>query len=92
MDKAPDAFRTISEVAEQLDVPQHVLRFWESRFGRRFVIGPEKVASAILDAVERGKHELVVPRFPYGLAPLAQALLPSLTGKVLSLDSYRPDD
>ena len=32
MDKAPDAFRTISEVAEQLDVPQHVLRFWESRF------------------------------------------------------------
>lgn len=32
MDKAPDAFRTISEVAEELDVPQHVLRFWESRF------------------------------------------------------------
>jgi DNA-binding transcriptional MerR regulator len=32
LDKAPDAFRTISEVAEELDVPQHVLRFWESRF------------------------------------------------------------
>ena len=32
MDKAPDAFRTISEVAEELDLPQHVLRFWESRF------------------------------------------------------------
>ena len=32
MDKAPDAFRTISEVAEDLDIPQHVLRFWESRF------------------------------------------------------------
>lgn len=32
MDKAPDAFRTISEVAEDLNVPQHVLRFWESRF------------------------------------------------------------
>ena len=32
MDKAPDAFRTISEVAEELQVPQHVLRFWESRF------------------------------------------------------------
>ncbi|HKS85743.1 MAG TPA: MerR family transcriptional regulator [Pseudolabrys sp.] len=30
--KAPDAFRTISEVAEDLDLPQHVLRFWESRF------------------------------------------------------------
>jgi len=32
VDKAPDAFRTISEVAEEIDVPQHVLRFWESRF------------------------------------------------------------
>ena len=32
MDKAPDAFRTISEVADDLQVPQHVLRFWESRF------------------------------------------------------------
>ena len=32
MDKAPDAFRTISEVAADLDIPQHVLRFWESRF------------------------------------------------------------
>jgi DNA-binding transcriptional MerR regulator len=32
VDKAPDAFRTISEAAEELDVPQHVLRFWESRF------------------------------------------------------------
>jgi DNA-binding transcriptional MerR regulator len=46
LDKAPDAFRTISEVADEIDVPQHVLRFWESRFqqirpmkrggGRRF--------------------------------------------------------
>jgi DNA-binding transcriptional MerR regulator len=44
--KAPDAFRTISEVADELDLPQHVLRFWETRFrdikpmkrggGRRF--------------------------------------------------------
>lgn len=44
--KSPEAFRTISEVAAMLDVPQHVLRFWESRFpqikpvkragGRRF--------------------------------------------------------
>lgn len=32
MTKAPDAFRTISEVAADLDLPQHVLRFWESRF------------------------------------------------------------
>ena len=32
VDKSPDAFRTISEAAEELDVPQHVLRFWETRF------------------------------------------------------------
>jgi DNA-binding transcriptional MerR regulator len=32
--KSPDAFRTISEVATELDVPQHVLRFWESRFNQ----------------------------------------------------------
>jgi len=46
MDKSADAYRTISEVAEELDLPQHVLRFWETRFahikplkragGRRF--------------------------------------------------------
>ncbi len=34
MEKAPDAFRTISEVAEDLDLPQHVLRFWETRFSQ----------------------------------------------------------
>src|SRR6188474_1825628 len=32
--KGPDAFRTISEVAEELDLPQHVLRFWETRFAQ----------------------------------------------------------
>ena len=46
IEKSAQAFRTISEVAAELDVPQHVLRFWESRFtqikpvkragGRRF--------------------------------------------------------
>ncbi len=51
--KAADAFRTISEVAEELNVPQHVLRFWETRFfqvrpvkrggGRRYY-RPEDVA------------------------------------------------
>lgn len=33
-EKAPDAFRTISEVAEDLELPQHVLRFWETRFSQ----------------------------------------------------------
>jgi DNA-binding transcriptional MerR regulator len=32
VEKAPGAFRTISEVAQELELPQHVLRFWESRF------------------------------------------------------------
>jgi DNA-binding transcriptional MerR regulator len=53
MDKAPEAFRTISEVADDLDVPKHVLRFWEGKFsqlkpmkrggGRRYY-RPEDVA------------------------------------------------
>ena len=33
-DKSADAFRTISEVAETIGVPQHVLRFWETRFAQ----------------------------------------------------------
>ena len=53
MDKAPEAFRTISEVADALEVPKHVLRFWEGKFaqlkpmkrggGRRYY-RPEDVA------------------------------------------------
>ena len=34
MTKSPQAFRTISEVSNELDVPQHVLRFWESKFSQ----------------------------------------------------------
>jgi len=30
--KSPDAFRTISEASDELSVPQHVLRFWETKF------------------------------------------------------------
>lgn len=33
-EKAPDAYRTISEVADDLKLPQHVLRFWETRFSQ----------------------------------------------------------
>jgi DNA-binding transcriptional MerR regulator len=32
--KSPSAFRTISEVSGELDVPQHVLRFWETKFSQ----------------------------------------------------------
>jgi DNA-binding transcriptional MerR regulator len=51
--KAPTAFRTISEVADDLHIPQHVLRFWETKFpqlkplkrggGRRYY-RPEDIA------------------------------------------------
>jgi len=32
VEKSPEAYRTIREVADSLDLPQHVLRFWETRF------------------------------------------------------------
>ncbi len=64
MEKGPDAFRTISEVADDLDLPQHVLRFWESRFpqirpvkragGRRYY-RPGDVA--LLSGIKRLLHD-----------------------------------
>ena len=64
MAKAPDAFRTISEVAELLDTPAHVLRFWESKFvqvkpvkragGRRYY-RPDDVA--LLGGIKGLLHE-----------------------------------
>jgi DNA-binding transcriptional MerR regulator len=64
MDKSPDAFRTISEVAESLDTPAHVLRFWESRFpqikpvkragGRRYY-RPADIA--LLTGIKRLLHD-----------------------------------
>ena len=32
--KSPEAFRTISEVSKDLSLPQHVLRFWETKFAQ----------------------------------------------------------
>jgi DNA-binding transcriptional MerR regulator len=62
--KGPDAFRTISEAAEELNVPQHVLRFWETKFsfirpmkragGRRFY-RPQDIQ--VLRGVRRLLHE-----------------------------------
>lgn len=64
MDKSPDAFRTISEVADTLDTPAHVLRFWESRFpqikpvkragGRRYY-RPADIA--LLTGIKRLLHD-----------------------------------
>src|ERR1700744_6602251 len=62
--KSPDAFRTISEAASELGVPQHVLRFWETKFsfirpmkragGRRFY-RPYDIA--VLARVKQLLHE-----------------------------------
>jgi DNA-binding transcriptional MerR regulator len=62
--KSPNAFRTISEAATEVGAPQHVLRFWETRFvfltplkragGRRFY-RPQDVV--LLKAVKRLLHE-----------------------------------
>jgi DNA-binding transcriptional MerR regulator len=62
--KGPEAFRTISEAAEELSVPQHVLRFWETKFafirpmkragGRRFY-RPSDIA--VLRGVRRLLHD-----------------------------------
>jgi len=62
--KGPEAFRTISEAADELNVPQHVLRFWETRFtfirpmkragGRRFY-RPADIA--VLRGVRRLLHD-----------------------------------
>ncbi|WP_395943610.1 MerR family transcriptional regulator [Brevundimonas sp.] len=64
MAKSPDAFRTISEAAEEVGAPQHVLRFWETKFtfvtpvkragGRRFY-RPQDIA--VLKAVRRLLHD-----------------------------------
>lgn len=64
MEKSPEAFRTISEVAEALETPAHVLRFWESRFpqirpvkragGRRYY-RPSDVA--LLAGIKRLLHD-----------------------------------
>ena len=46
MEKKPEAFRTIREVAEVMELPQHVVRFWESRFPQiRPLKGPEDGAT-----------------------------------------------
>ena len=64
MAKSPNAFRTISEAATEVGAPQHVLRFWETKFafltplkragGRRFY-RPQDVV--LLKAVKRLLHE-----------------------------------
>jgi short-subunit dehydrogenase len=62
--------------------------FFATRVGRLFVVGPDHVAKKVLSAVERGKAEIVVPWFPYRFGSIAQALLPTLTARVLRNAEY----
>jgi short-subunit dehydrogenase len=59
-----------------------------SRFFRRSVIGPELVAERLVDAVEKGRREIFVPRW-YRVFALAQALVPGLVARMVSRSGYR---
>ena len=60
-----------------------------SRVLRRFVIGPDEVATKIADAVEKGTGEITVPWFPYRPISIAQALLPGVFARFVSGSGYR---
>ena len=61
-----------------------------SRLMRRFVIEPEPVATAIVDAVEKGRGgEMTIPWFPYRLVSIAQAIVPSVFARFVSGSGYR---
>ncbi|HUF02291.1 MAG TPA: SDR family NAD(P)-dependent oxidoreductase [Gaiellaceae bacterium] len=62
----------------------------QSALMRRFVIDSEDVARAIVRAVERGKHEVTVPWFPYRLVSLFQAAFPGLLARMVGRYGYRP--
>ena len=61
----------------------------QSPIMRRFVIGPEKVATRIAESVEKGKGEITVPWFPYRLVSIAQALIPGVFSRFVSRSGYR---
>lgn len=63
-------------------------KVFATRLGRRFVVGPDRVARSVLSAIERGKAETVVPWFPYALGAVAQSLAPTLTTRVLRDAEY----
>lgn len=56
---------------------------------RRFVIDSEDVATAAVDAVEKGKRELTIPWFPYRPASVFQALFPGVLARLVSRYGYR---
>ncbi len=106
MAKGPNAFRTISEAAEELGVPQHVLRFWETKFsfirpmkragGRRFY-RPQDIA--VLNGVRVLLHGegLTIKGVQklhrdQGLSHVIAAGLGSNGSAMLDADAARPND
>jgi short-subunit dehydrogenase len=61
----------------------------KSSIMRRFVIDSEDVATAILEAVEKGKREVTIPWFPYRPASVFQALFPGVLARLVSRYGYR---
>ncbi|MDZ4086925.1 MAG: MerR family transcriptional regulator [Tabrizicola sp.] len=101
MDKSPDAFRTISEVADSLDTPAHVLRFWESRFpqikpvkragGRRYY-RPADVA--LLTGIKRLLHDegLTIRGVQKILRDQGVRHVAGLSDESVSVDAFVPVD
>jgi hypothetical protein len=87
--KSVSAFRTISEVSAELDVPQHVLRFWESKFTQ---LRPPRVAAKDEAAAEPPKPEprlmpveVSLPGIPKAGAGESDVLLRELLNELKTL-------
>ena len=104
MRKSADAFRTISEVAEELNVPKHVLRFWEIKFphirpmkrggGRRYYRPAVSAGQQISAAKSKSKAKSrlkAVKRASDGVPPSAMtaAQLQAIEAAVQQLEECR---
>jgi hypothetical protein len=61
---------------------------WLPRRAQRLVIGPADIARHVVDSIERGRGETMVPRY-YGVASMLQALAPNLLARLLSRQRNR---
>ena len=84
--KSPTAFRTISEVSEELEIPQHVLRFWETRFAQ---VKPLKRAGG--RRYYRPEDVDLLRRIREALVPLAPAQTHPRIATVKPAEKSSPD-
>jgi hypothetical protein len=66
-------------------------KVFETLLGRRFVLEADDVAKAVVRALDQGKAEQVLPWFPYAFGRAAQAVVPTLTTRVMAALRYRED-